>query len=53
MNAEEDLIRQQDHVIMLIENGIDALVVVPYDTSAMGPMTQAAVDADIPLVYLN
>jgi len=53
VNAEEDLIRQQDHVITLIENGIDALVVVPYDTSAMGPITQAAVDADIPLVYLN
>lgn len=53
VNAEEDLIRQQDHVHTLIENGIDALIVVPYDTSAMGPITESAVEAGIPLVYLN
>lgn len=52
-NAEEDLIAQQDLVNTLIQNGVDALVVVPVDTSAMEPITEAAQNADIPLVYVN
>lgn len=52
-NAKEDMISQQDQVNTLIQNGVDALVVVPVDTSAMGPITQAALDANIPLVYVN
>lgn len=52
-NAEEDLIAQQDLVNTLIQNNVDALVVVPVDTSAMGPITQSAQNADIPLVYVN
>lgn len=52
-NAEEDLIAQQDLVNTLIQNNVDALVVVPVDTSAMGPITDAAQNAGIPLVYVN
>lgn len=53
VNAEEDLIKQQDHVNTLIQTGVDGLVVVPVDTSAMGPISDAAVAAGIPLVYVN
>lgn len=52
-NAKEDLIAQQDQVNTLIQNGVKGLVVVPVDTSAMGPITKAAQDANIPLVYVN
>lgn len=52
-NAAEDLIAQQDLVNTLIQNNVDALVVVPVDTSAMGPITDAAQNAGIPLVYVN
>lgn len=53
VNSEEDLIKQQDHVNTLIQTGVDGLVVVPVDTSAMGPISDAAVAAGIPLVYIN
>lgn len=52
-NAQDDLITQQDIVNGLIENDVDALVVVPVDTSAMDPITKAAQKAGIPLVYVN
>lgn len=52
-DAQEDVIRQQDQINTFIEQGVDALVVVPVDTSAMEPITQAAKDAGIPLVYVN
>lgn len=52
-NAEEDLIRQQDQVNALIENGVDGLIVVPVDTSAVEPIIEAAEAANTPLVFLN
>jgi inositol transport system substrate-binding protein len=52
-NAEEDLIRQQDQVNALIENGVDGLIVIPVDTSAVEPIIEAAQAADTPLVFLN
>lgn len=52
-NAKEDLISQQDQVNTLIQNGVKALIVVPVDTSAMEPITKAAQNANIPLVYVN
>lgn len=52
-NAEEDLIRQQDQVNALIENGVDGLIVVPVDTSAVDPIIEAAEAASIPLVFVN
>lgn len=52
-NAQDDLIMQQDIVNSLIQNDVDALIVVPVDTSAMSPITEAAEEAGIPLIYLN
>jgi inositol transport system substrate-binding protein len=52
-DAQEDVVKQQDHVNNLIAKGAKALVVVPVNTSAMGPITKAAQDAKIPLVYVN
>jgi inositol transport system substrate-binding protein len=52
-DAQEDVIKQQDLVNNLISKGAKALVVVPVNTSAMAPITKAAQDAKIPLVYVN
>jgi len=52
-DAQEDVVRQQDQVLAMIEQGVDALVVVPVDTSAMDAITAAAKEAGIPLVYVN
>lgn len=52
-DAQESTVRQQDEVNNLIVRGVDALVVVPVDTAAMEPITQAALNAGIPLVYVN
>ncbi len=53
LDAQEDVIRQQDLVNTLIAQGVDALIVVPVDTSAMMPITRAAKDAEIPICYIN
>lgn len=52
-DAQEDVIKQQDQVKAMIEKGVDAILVVPVDTSAMGPITDAVTGAGIPLVYVN
>jgi len=53
VDAQEDVIRQQDLVNTLIAQGVDALIVVPVDTSAMMPITRAADEAGIPVCYVN
>jgi len=52
-DAQEDVVRQQDQAKALIELGVNAIVVVPVDTGAMGPVTEMVVEARIPLVYVN
>ncbi len=52
-DAQEDVVKQQDQVKAMIESGVSAIVVVPVDTSAMGPITDAVTAAGIPLVYVN
>jgi len=52
-DAQEDVIKQQDLANTFIAKGIDALIVVPVDTSAMDPITKAAKEAGIPLCYVN
>jgi inositol transport system substrate-binding protein len=52
-DAQEDVVKQQDQVNNLISKGAKALVVVPVNTSAMAPITRAAQEAKIPLVYVN
>lgn len=53
VDAKEDMIAQQDVVNGLITQGVAGLVVVPVDTSAMSPVTKAASEAGLPLVYVN
>lgn len=52
-DAQEDVIRQQDLVNTFIAQGVDALIVVPVDTSAMDPIIRAAEEAGIPLCFVN
>jgi len=52
-DSQEDVVKQQDQVNNLIAKGAKALVVVPVNTSAMAPITKAAADAKVPLVYVN
>lgn len=52
-DAQEDVVKQQDQVNTMIEQGFDVIMVVPVDTSAMGPITDAVTAAGIPLVYVN
>lgn len=52
-DAQEDVVKQQDQVNAMINDGVDAIIVVPVDTSAMGPITDAVTSAGIPLVYVN
>ena len=52
-DANESMITQINIVENLIARGVDALIVVPVDTSAMKPITRMAQEAEIPLVYVN
>ena len=52
-DSQEDVVKQQDQVNNFIAKGAKALVVVPVNTSAMAPITRAAQNAKIPLVYVN
>jgi inositol transport system substrate-binding protein len=51
--AEEDTATQLGQVENFISQDVDAIVVIPVDTDAAGPMTEAAKTAGIPLVYVN
>jgi inositol transport system substrate-binding protein len=53
VSAEEDTVTQQGQVETFITQEVDAIVVIPVDTDAAGPMTDAAAAAEIPLVYVN
>ncbi|MBN2626336.1 MAG: substrate-binding domain-containing protein [Spirochaetales bacterium] len=52
-DAQEDVIRQQDLVNTLLAQKIDALIVVPVDTSAMTPIVKAAAESNVPLCFVN
>lgn len=53
MDAQLDSVRQQDYVQTMISDGVKAVIVIPCDTTAVSPMTEAAQAAGIPIVYLN
>ena len=53
VDAQEDVIKQQDLANTFIAQGFDALIIVPVDTSAMTAITRAAQEAGIPLCYIN
>jgi len=53
VDSKEDVAVQLGQVENFITQGMDAIVLVAANTDATDPMTQAAVDAGIPLVYVN
>lgn len=53
VSAEEDTTTQLGQVENFIIGEMDAIIVIPVDTDAAGPMTAAAQTAGIPLVYVN
>jgi len=53
VSAEEDTTTQLGQVENFIVDEVDAIVIIPVDTDAAGPMTEAAQGANIPIVYVN
>lgn len=51
--AQEKADVQLSQVENFVSQGLDGILVVPVDTDAAGPMTDAAKNANIPLVYVN
>ncbi len=52
-NAQGDVGRQLDQIKNFIAAGVNALVVLPVDTSGATAITELAAKANIPLVYVN
>ncbi|WP_158178074.1 sugar ABC transporter substrate-binding protein [Pseudomonas viridiflava] len=52
-DAQDDVVRQLNQVQGFLNQKVDAVIVLPVDTSATASMTRAAVAAKIPLVYVN
>ena len=52
-DAQEDVARQLDQINNFIASGVDAIIVNAVDTDATEAMSQAAVSAGVPLVYVN
>lgn len=53
MDAQDDTVREQDQVVTLIGSGIDALVVLPVDSSIASAIVQAAQESNTPLIFVN
>ncbi len=51
--AEEKTDTQLGQVENFVSQKVDGIIVIPVDTDAAGPMTDAAKSANIPLVYVN
>ncbi len=52
-DAQNDVGKQLNQIQNFIAGGVDAIIVNPVDTDATVAMTQAAKDANIPLVFVN
>ncbi|MCI0993689.1 sugar ABC transporter substrate-binding protein [Pseudomonas corrugata] len=52
-DAQGDVVRQLNQVQGFINQKVDAVIVLPVDTAATTNMTRAAVEAKVPLVYVN
>src|SRR5215470_4501114 len=52
-DAQNDVSKQLSQIQNFIAQGVDAIIVNPVDTDATSAMTKIAVDAGIPLVYVN
>ncbi|HSV86338.1 MAG TPA: sugar ABC transporter substrate-binding protein [Levilinea sp.] len=53
VDAKEDAAAQLAQVENFIAQGMDAIVVVPVNTEATTPITDACKNANVPLVYVN
>jgi inositol transport system substrate-binding protein len=53
VDAANDSAKQTGQVENFLAQGMDAVVILPVDTAATGPMTKAVVKAGKPLVYIN
>ena len=53
VDAANDTAKQVGQVENFLAQGMDAVVVLPVDTTATGPMTKTIVKAGKPLVYVN
>jgi len=53
VDANNDTNKQVGQVENFLAQGMDAIVILPVDTAATGPMTKAVVKAGKPLVYVN
>ena len=53
VDANNDTAKQVGQVENFLAQGMDAVIVLPVDTAATGPMTKAVVKAGKPLVYVN
>lgn len=52
-DAQNDVSKQLSQIQNFAAQGVDAIIVNPVDTDATSAMTKIAVDAGIPLVYVN
>ncbi|KPC27940.1 Sugar ABC transporter periplasmic sugar-binding protein [Pseudomonas syringae pv. cilantro] len=52
-DAQGDVVRQLNQVQGFLNQKVDAIIVLPVDTSATANITRASVEAKIPLVYVN
>ena len=53
VDSKEDVATQLGQVENFVAQKVDAIIVIPANTDAADPMTKAAKDAGIPLVYVN
>ena len=53
VDAAGDTAKQMGQVENFLAQGMDAVVILPVDTTATGPMTKGIVKAGKPLVYVN
>ncbi|MCQ2994320.1 sugar ABC transporter substrate-binding protein [Pseudomonas quasicaspiana] len=52
-DAQGDVVRQLNQVQGFLNQKMDAIIVLPVDTSATANITRATVEAKVPLVYVN
>lgn len=53
VDSKEDVATQLGQVENFVAQNVDAIIVIAANTDAADPMTKAATDAGIPLVYVN
>ena len=53
VDSKDDAAKQLGQVENFITQGMDAVVIIPVDTDATGPMTKACIDNEVKVVYVN